>query len=172
LTKVFSRYILLFMMKMNMRFKRRTHTSYTLLRIVGKIVELHKRTRDYGTGERLFDAEIHMIKAIKENEGIHVTGLAELLGVTKGAVSQIVRKLKKKGMITKDVDPRNLSRLVLCLTAEGETAYEQHEKLHRQFDEIVDSLLDKATDENKSFLKSFLDALEAQVDAYSQRELS
>ena len=54
-----------------------------------------------------------MIKSIKENEGIHVTGLAEMLGVTKGAVSQIIMKIEKKKMIVKDTDPRNLSRLVL-----------------------------------------------------------
>ena len=67
------------------------------MRVVTKLSEIDKRTRYYGTDQSLFEAEIHMIKSIKENEGIHVTGLADMLGVTKGAVSQILKKLETQG---------------------------------------------------------------------------
>ena len=70
-----------------------------LLRVVTKLSDIDGKTRNYGTDQPLFNAEIHMIKSIKENEGIHVTGLADMLGVTKGAVSQIIQKLERKGMI-------------------------------------------------------------------------
>ena len=152
---------------MNMKFERRNRISYTMLRVVGKIFEIDKQTRAYGTDVQLYDAEIHMIKSIKENEGIHVTGLADMLGVTKGAVSQVIMKLEKKGMIVKDVDPKNLSRLMLRLTSKGETAYVHHEELHGEFEQLVDSVLDETTEENKAFLKSFLDALEEKIDSYS-----
>ena len=155
---------------MNIKFERRNRISYTLLRVVGKIFEIDKKTRKYGTDVPLYDAEIHMIKSIKENEGIHVTGLADMLGVTKGAVSQIIMKLEKKGMIVKDADPKNLSRLVLHLSPKGETAYFHHEKLHEEFEHLIGSVLDEATEENKAFLKSFLDTLEARIDAYSSKD--
>lgn len=137
-----------------------------LLRVVWKLLEVDRKTRYYGTDEPLYEAEIHMIKSIKENEGIHVTGLAELLGVTKGAVSQIIMKLQKKGMIIKDTDPRNLSRLVLKLTPKGETAYIQHERLHEAFDGLVDEALNGASEQDKQFLKHFLDSLETKIDAF------
>jgi len=118
----------------------------------------------------LYEAEIHMIKAIKENEGIHVTGLADILGVTKGAVSQIIIKLERKGMIVKDTDPRNLSRLRISLTPKGETAYLNHEKLHGEFDRLFYSVLQNAAEDNKLFLSNFLESLEKQIDAFARED--
>jgi len=118
---------------MNIYNKNKDKISYSLLRLVTKISEMECKVRNYGTDVPLYEAEIHMIKAIKESEGIHVTGLAEQLGVTKGAVSQIIAKIDKKGMIVKDRDASNQSRLVLRLSEKGETAYQDHEKLHGAF---------------------------------------
>jgi DNA-binding MarR family transcriptional regulator len=163
-------YLVYSIVMMNMKFKNRTKTSYTFLRIVSKIFEIDKKTRYYGTAQPLYNAEIHMIKLIKENEGIHVMGLADLLGVTKGAVSHILMKLEHKEMVIKDTDPRNLSRLMLRLTAKGEMAYLQHEKLHQKYDELFEAALKKATEENKAFLKSFLNSLEEQIDTFAREE--
>ncbi len=146
--------------------KNKTKLSYTLLRVFWKIFEIDKKTRCYGTDEQLFEAEIHMIKSIKENEGIHVTGLAKLLGVTKGAVSQIIMKLEKKGMVVKDTDPLNLSRLVLKLTPKGAIAYINHEKIHHQFDDLVHESLQGASADNIAFLKDFLNSLERRIDNF------
>jgi DNA-binding MarR family transcriptional regulator len=154
----------------NMKFKNRTKISYTFLRVVTKLSELDRKNRYYGTEQPLYEAEIHMIKSIKENEGIHVTGLADMLGVTKGAVSQIIMKLDHKGMIVKDSDPRNLSRLMLRLTSKGETAYSHHENLHQEFDRLFNAALENATEENKDFLKSFLNALDAQIDTFGKED--
>ena len=149
---------------MNLNFDNKLKISYTLLRLGIKISELDKQTNYYGTDKQLFEAEIHMIKAIKENEGIHVTGLAEKLGVTKGAVSQIIMRLQKKGMIIKEIDPHNLSRLILRLTPKGETAHLHHEKIHQEFDDLVNNILKDSSDEEKTFLKKFLISLEKKVD--------
>lgn len=156
---------------MNMKLKNRTKISNTFLRVVTKLSEIDGKTRYYGTDQPLYGAEIHMIKSIKENEGIHVTGLADMLGVTKGAVSQIIMKLESKGMIVKDTDPRNLSRLVLTLTPKGEIAQQQHEELHRQFDEFFYAAMESATEENKAFLKGFLNALDEKIDEFVKKEL-
>jgi DNA-binding MarR family transcriptional regulator len=163
-------YIIYTIVMMHMKFKNRTKTSYTFLRVILKISEIDKQTRYYGTDHPLYNAEIHMIKCIKENEGIHVMGLADMLGVTKGAVSHIIMKLEHKGMVVKDTDPRNLSRLMLRLTAKGEMAYLQHEKLHRKYDALFNAALKNATDENKAFLKSFLNSLEEQIDILAKEE--
>lgn len=153
---------------MNMKFKNRSKISYTFLRIVSKISEIDKKTRYYGTDQPLYEAEIHMIKSIEENKGIHVTGLADMLGVTKGAVSQIIMKLEHKGMIIKNTDPRNLSRLVLSLTSKGETAYMNHEKLHQKYDQLFNAVLENATKENRAFLTDFLNSLDRQIDIYEE----
>ncbi len=148
--------------------KNKNKISYTLLRVVWKLFEVDKKIRYYGTDEQLFEAEIHMIKSIKENEGIHVTGLAQLLEVTKGAVSQIVMRLEKKGMVIKDKDPSNQSRLALRLTPKGETAYVNHEKLHQQFDSLINEILKNASQGEIAFLSNFLDLLVDKIDDYAK----
>lgn len=155
---------------MNLNFNNKLKISYTLLRLGIKLSELDKQASYYGTDKQLFEAEIHMIKAIKESEGIHVTGLAEKLGVTKGAVSQIIMKLQKKGMIVKESDPNNLSRLILRLTPKGEIAHLNHEKLHQEFENLVCNILKDRSDEEKEFLKNFLNSLEEEIDVLYERK--
>lgn len=138
--------------------------SYSILRLVWKFIEVDKKTRFYGTDTQLFVSEIHIIKTIKENEGIHVTGLAEKLNITKGAVSQVLMKLERKGMIIKDVDIHNQSRLSLRLSAKGETAYIQHENYHKMFNQAVEKILEGAEQEKVAFLKNFLTSVEKMVD--------
>jgi DNA-binding MarR family transcriptional regulator len=148
--------------------KNSTRTSYILLRVIYKFFEVDKKSRFYGTDKPLFEAEIHMIKSIKENEGIHVTGLAEKLGITKGAVSQTIAKLQKKGMVIKDRDSSNQSKLVLRLTEKGEIAYKSHIDYHEKFDKCVENILKDTTEDNKIFLKKFLLAVEKAIDAYNE----
>jgi len=42
-----------------------------LLGLVYRLFEVDKKNRYYGTDEPLFESEIHMIKAVKENKGIY-----------------------------------------------------------------------------------------------------
>lgn len=138
----------------------RKKVSYGLLSVIVRLQELERKTHTYGTDQPLFIAEIHMIKAIGEHPGAHLTALADRLGVTKGAVSQLVKKLEEKGMIVKDRDPANRARVVVSLTAKGERAYAVHERAHRDFDDLVEGLLQEATEEERAFLLRFVAALE------------
>lgn len=152
-----------------MNFANREKISYTLLRVILKFQDIDKQTCFYGTDEQLFNSEIHMIKAIKENEGIHVTGLAHLLGVTKGAVSQILAKLEKKGLIVKEKDVDNQSRLVLRLTPKGEIAHMNHEIYHNRINGLIEGALEDASEEETAFLKSFLDRLENKLENFEDK---
>lgn len=145
-----------------------SRVSYPLLRVVYKFFEIDRRTRYYGTDVPLFPSEIHMINKIKQNEGIHVTGLANILNVTKGAVSQIIMKLEKKGLIQKEKDINNQSRLVLKLTAKGETAYRNHEKFHKKIDAMVNEIVKDASRENVEFFKDVLITLEEKLDHFKK----
>lgn len=156
----------------NMKSANRQKPSYIFLRLMVEFSEFDRQARYYGTDQPLYEAEIHMIKMIEENEGIHATGLAEMLGVTKGAVSQILRKLEDKGMIVKDVDSHNLSKLSLRLTPKGEVAYLNHRDLHEDYDGLFEAALGDATEHDRAFLKKFLQSLEKgfseYVDAHSE----
>jgi len=142
--------------------------SYSLLKVVYRFFEIDKKTRYYGTDVPLFTSEIHMINAIKQNEGIHVTGLANKLKVTKGAVSQIVMKLEKKGLIRKEKNINNQSKLVLKLTSKGETASINHEKFHKIIDTMVNEIVKDSSEENVKFFKDALITLEKKLELFQK----
>ena len=145
---------------------KKTNISYSLLSIIEKFFEIDKKTRYYGTDKPLFHAEIHTIKAIKENKSIHITGLAEYLGVTKGAVSQTAIKLEQKGFVVKEKDISNQSRFLLQLTPLGEVAYSNHLLFHEKFNEMLDDLLKDEPKDKILFLKNFLVTLDDKLDTF------
>ncbi len=154
---------------MNLNNERKNKISYSLLTVIYKFNENDKQTRYYGTDTLLFSSEIHMIRAIKEEEGIHITGLANKLGVTKGAVSQIVNKLNKKGFIKKETDLYNQSKLIIKLTPKGEIADANHVKLHKKFDTLINDVLKDASNEEVAFLKNFLNKVEEQIEDFEEK---
>lgn len=151
---------------MNINSKRKNKISYSLLRVINKFDEIDKKTRYYGTDTPLFSAEINMLRIIKENEGIHITGIADKLGVTKGAVSQMVSRLDKKGLIKKEVSLYNQSKLMLRLTPKGEIAEANHEEFHNRFDLFIENMLKDASEENIKFLKEFLKYFEEEMISF------
>jgi DNA-binding MarR family transcriptional regulator len=124
-------------------------------------MDYEKRTHLFktGDGETLFPAEIHVISTIKENEGIHITALAEKLEVTIGAVSQILMKLERKGLVIKERDVKNQSRFLLKVTPAGELIHKNHLKFHAEFDLMIAELVGSESDEIKTGIKDFLTAL-------------
>ncbi len=144
--------------------RKNNRISYNLLTIAWKLFESDKRLQNFGTDTTLYEAEIHMIMYIKDNPDLHVSGLAKKIGVTKGAVSQIVAKLVKKSMVVKTKDEANLSRTLLRLTDKGEVAYKVHEKMHNKFDLGIEEILTDATVEQLDFMRDFLIKLENYID--------
>jgi DNA-binding MarR family transcriptional regulator len=151
------------MLKSMMNKYNKEMISYKLLKVFQKISVINGKTRHYGTDQLLYEAEMRIIKAIRENEGIHVTALADMLGITKGAVSHSLIQLQKKGVILKQPDSTNQSRLLLKLTDKGETAYQNHEKLHEGFDFAIEALLKNESSEFKSSLDQFLVKLDGTI---------
>ena len=68
-------------------------------------------------------------------------GLAEQLGVTKGSVSELLRRLERKGLAYKAKDPLKLTRLNVFLTEKGKAAHKQHMDFHSQLDCMVDDAM-------------------------------
>ena len=96
--------------------------------------QLEKVPKKFGTGEFLSRSEIHLIEIIGDNEGLSVTDIGMYLGITKGAVSQSLKRLEAKGFSLKKTDPENLSRSIVMLTAKGFTAFWAHKHWHETMD--------------------------------------
>ncbi|WP_158453707.1 MarR family winged helix-turn-helix transcriptional regulator [Paenibacillus beijingensis] len=137
--------------------------SNILLDVFKTFSKLDRKNRDYGVDEPLFHSEIYTLNEIREHEGIHITALAERCGVTKGAISQVLKKLEQKGLVTKEKDVRNQSRLILKVTPKGEIAYAHHLDYQNQFKQMIAEVLGDAPDDKVLYIKEFLIKLENQL---------
>ncbi len=112
-------------------------TDYTefialLERVIHKYNQWENKQRTYGTDTVLSKAEIHTIAAVGDHPGINITALADILGVTKGAASQMIYKLVDKGAVEKRVSPDSDVEVVLNLTEDGQKNYVSHSEYHLQ----------------------------------------
>jgi DNA-binding MarR family transcriptional regulator len=101
-----------------------------LEKVIVIMESMHTPSLSFGTGVLMHTKEIHTIQAIGRHSGINVTKLAEHTGVTKGAVSQTINKLVRKGLVRKKHLPGNAKEVVLELTDLGWTGFHNHEKFH------------------------------------------
>ena len=129
----------------------------TLLnQLVAKLAAIQQAPREYGTGVPLHGSEIHTIQAIGKSAGINVTQLAEKMGVTKGAVSQMVSRLVGKGMVQKEPARDNAKEVVLELTKLGWIGFRNHARFDMK---VLDSVREYCGSELETKLEKFLSVL-------------
>lgn len=92
-------------------------------RVINKILFLKKKDLFQFQGVKFYPSEVHVMLVIEEKSATNATRMAEQLGVTKGAVSQTLTRLEKKGVLTKTKDPYNKNELTLTFTPFGAEAF-------------------------------------------------
>ncbi len=113
------------------------HVLELFEQIKAKLELVHTPTRDYETGFPLYKVEIHTLQAIGNHPGISITDLATHMGVSKGAISQKLNQLLKKGLVQKTGLPDDARKTALELTDLGWKGYHAHEHFHTQIYEAV-----------------------------------
>jgi DNA-binding MarR family transcriptional regulator len=124
--------------------------------LVIKIQNREKRPNNYGTGDLLYRFEIHTIHAIYKNPGITASELSNMFSVTKGAISQIITKLTKKGFIQKDKDPVTNKIIFLTLTLKGTFIAKKHIEFHER---ILNGIAKVNNKDKKENLETFYQLL-------------
>lgn len=139
------------------------------IRILNKAYTLEKKPVDIGHGVLLYPSEFHLIEAVGKNPAENLTSIASHLGVTKGAISQMVKKLEKKGLVEKVRIPGNKKDILLELTDFGKEAFEWHRSLHKSMESGIREELEKMSDaEIEVFLKVY-GHLEGMLDRCMER---
>jgi len=133
-------------------------------RLMNKMSRSENLPRDFGTGNLLFPSEIHTLCVIGTMPGIKITDLSVRLGVTKGAVSKIAKKMGKNGLIEKYQEPGNNKEILLRLTQMGKKAYLGHEKYHKKAFGRIITEMEKLPREQAAFLFRFLGMMEDVID--------
>jgi DNA-binding MarR family transcriptional regulator len=96
-----------------------------------------------------------------------VTGLASILGITKGAVSQTIGKLEKKKMI--DRVKINGKEISLSLTAAGEKAYRAHEGFHANHFRELQRAMKGLTPVQIGFIEKIFKEIDAFYGVFKKR---
>ena len=147
---------------------RKNHICFALLSLVNQFYKLERQCRNFGTDVEIHLAEIQMIMTIHNAQGIHVNGLAEKLGITKGSVSEMLRKLERKGLVRKEKDPLKMTRLNIYLTDKGLLAHQNHICLHRKLDNLVIEVAEEHSPEMLNSFTSLLNDILMRLAAFSK----
>lgn len=123
-----------------------------------RYMELERRPRRFSSGLELSSSELHLLEVIGDRPGNSVTALADWFGISKGAVSQTLKRLIKKDLVIRETDSENLSRLCLRLSPAGMTLFAEHKEWHRRrLDGGLLDLMNEISEEQGQFLHRSFD---------------
>lgn len=140
-----------------------------LTRVVNKFKALDKKSDDFGTGEALNTPEIHAIEAIGKGWVLTASDLVAHFAVTKGAVSQVLAKLEKRGYLSRRRNPKFGKEKLLELTDKGRMAFEGHEAFHHDMDSDLTARLNELGIKSVGDMDKLLDLMERHIDKYLGR---
>ncbi|MDD6306930.1 MAG: MarR family transcriptional regulator [Clostridiales bacterium] len=116
-------------------------------------------------------SETHCIDFIGRLELPNVTKIAEHMGMTRGAISKMTKKLLAKGLIEKYTLETNKKEIYFKLTDQGKMLFDEHAKRHRMWEKRDMEFLEKYGKEEVDvlykFMKEFNGYLEQQIEELS-----
>lgn len=130
--------------------------SRSILDLIDAFINLDKKARKFGTDKELFLSEIHFIDFVGTHKTYTISEIAKEMNITKGAVSQMVKKLEKKGLLEKYYDVSNQLKVFVKLTEKGEIAYQEHKKYHQGLDNYIAEIVKDYNLDEKRLIHDFL----------------
>lgn len=112
-------------------------------------------------------SETHCIDYIGRLERPNVTKVAEHMGMTRGAISKMTKKLLNRGLVEKYTLETNHKEIYFRLTEKGKELFEEHDKRHRLWEKRDMNFLSRySTEEVQTvcrFMQEFNGYLESQI---------
>ncbi len=134
------------------------------IRAVSKYNALEKIPSKTGLKHSLYHSERHMLDKIGDHPDMNVTDFAGKLGITKGAVSQVVKKLEAKGVVKRYKKGTNGKEVFLELTDAGRAVYLAHKKTNEETIKPLLKELSKYSDDKVQFLLSMFKWIDGFLD--------
>lgn len=117
-------------------------------------------------------SETHCIDFIGRLELPNVTKVAEHMGMTRGAISKMTKKLLVKGLIEKYTLENNRKEIYFRLTEQGQKLFDEHAKRHKRWEERDMEFLSNYPKEDMEVLNRFMEEfntyLEGQIKALAE----
>ncbi len=125
---------------------------------INNILYFEKKNIFKCEGLTLYPSEIHLILLMSEIP-TNATHLADALKVTKGAVSQTLTRLEKKGVLLKKKDPYCRNELTLTFTDLGMEIFKQMKEMSNRMEKNLKKELTNFDDSELKTIDRFLDRL-------------
>jgi DNA-binding MarR family transcriptional regulator len=119
---------------------------------------------------RLSFPELSTLARISRGGSVMVTGLAAETGVTKGAVSLLVSKLEKKGLVRKTVNPDCRTKIAISLTDAGQHVADSMDRLHREKNAGILAFLGALDRPGAEAVEAFLDEMENWLEVFRRTD--
>ena len=112
----------------------------------------------------------HLLDVIGDHPGKNVSELATTIGVTKGAISQVLAKLEKKGVVRRYKKSTNEKEVFVELTKAGHAFHQKHQAINAATEQVLSQELAGHPDEQVEFLVTMFRWLDTYL-AQSQEQM-
>jgi DNA-binding MarR family transcriptional regulator len=117
-----------------------------------------------------YKTEIDVINVIGAFSGSNMTELSNQLGVTKGALSQMVKKMVKKNLVVKTHKGDNEKEVFLELTDFGNQIFKLRAKIREFNCSLILNEFNNLKAEQAEFIKYIFSSIMKQMAPYLQKE--
>jgi DNA-binding MarR family transcriptional regulator len=127
-----------------------------IMEMVDRILQIEKRKHIAVEGVELYPSEIHLMLHVADEQATNLTRIAERLGITKGALSQTLGRLERKGMLVKSKDPHAKNELTVSFTPQGQRALKEFRALRSAVEARYDSYFAELDEGERETIGRFL----------------
>lgn len=130
-----------------------------ILETISKLVFLDRRRNITYKDIKLYPSEIHLLLFIYHIQDTNITKIADHLGLTKGAISQTLSRLNRKGIIIKETEPSKKNQIHVQFTKKGKKLMEHVIEFRNSLETEYLNYIETKSDEEKQTISDFLDKL-------------
>lgn len=156
-----------------LRMTNPTETKQLIYNRLRRIVDKHTRMDDHpfrlDDSVKLSPREVRAIDFLGQGGPINVTGVARHFGFTKSAASQLINRLAKRGMVSKELSEHSDKEYQLTLTPQGRKAHEAIEVMDRERLETFLDVISRFSGREIAATAAVLEQIEAMVDERLKR---
>lgn len=131
-----------------------------VLQLANKLIFLEKKILLTHGDLKLYPSEIHLLDVIDRETGINATEIAARLGVTKGAVSQTLTRLEKKGVVSRAKTSNHKNEVTVSFTQLGNEAFENHRQTRALIAERFAGYMADVSAKEQKVIHKFLNKLQ------------
>lgn len=127
--------------------------------LLNTVLNLEKSRTFEVRGQRVYPSEVHLLLLLAERPQANATELAGSLGLTKGAISQTLTRLEKKGLVLKTRDTARKNALNVEFTKLGVEITEYFQEKTTIMQKRVEEYCDTLAEDDREVIERFLEHL-------------